>query len=137
MNLSRAIAIAALAGATVVMATGCSVARKQETVGEYIDGSAVTTAVKAKLANDAGTSASSINVKTIDGGIVQLSGFAKSQAEKDRAGELARSVKGVTEVRNSLIVDFTQHAPGTAPDGRKLDKPYYTAGYDFKLVPAA
>ena len=104
MNLSRAIAIATLAGATVVMATGCSVARKQETVGEYIDGSAVTTAVKAKLANDAGTSASSINVKTIDGGIVQLSGFAKSQAEKDRAGELARSVKGVTEVRNSLIV---------------------------------
>ena len=104
MNLSRPIAIAALAGATVVMATGCSVARKQETVGEYIDGSAVTTAVKAKLANDAGTSASSINVKTIDGGIVQLSGFAKSQAEKDRAGELARSVKGVSEVRNSLIV---------------------------------
>jgi len=104
MNLSRAIAIATLAGATVVMATGCSVARKQETVGEYIDGSAVTTAVKAKLANDAGTSASSINVKTIDGGIVQLSGFAKSQAEKDRAGELARSVKGVSEVRNSLIV---------------------------------
>ena len=104
MNLSRAIAIAALAGATVVMATGCSVARKRETVGEYIDGSAVTTAVKGKLANDAGTAASSINVKTIDGGIVQLSGFAKSQAEKDRAGELARSVKGVSEVRNSLIV---------------------------------
>ncbi|GAB2454539.1 MAG: BON domain-containing protein [Comamonas sp.] len=103
-KITRTLAIAAMAGATLVIATGCSVARKQETVGEYIDGSAVTTAVKAKLANDAETSAANINVKTIDGGIVQLSGFAKTQREKDRAGELARSVKGVTEVRNSLIV---------------------------------
>ena len=104
MNLSRAIAIAALAGATVVMATGCSVARKQETVGEYIDGSAVTTAVKAKLANDAGTSASSINVKTIDGGIVQLSGFAKSASERANAEALAKSVNGVTRVINDISV---------------------------------
>ena len=43
-------------------------------------------------------------MKTIDGGIVQLSGFAKSQHEKDRAGQIAREVKGVTEVRNSLVV---------------------------------
>ena len=104
MNLTRAIAIAAVAGATLVMATGCSVARKQETVGEYIDGSAVTTAVKAKLAEDKDTAATSINVKTMDGGMVQLSGFAKSQHEKDRAGELARSVKGVTSVQKSLVV---------------------------------
>ena len=104
MKISRAITIAAMSAATLVIATGCSVARKQETVGEYIDGSAVTTAVKAKLAEDKTTAATSINVKTIDGGIVQLSGFAKSQAEKDRAGQLAREVKGVTEVRNSLVV---------------------------------
>ena len=104
MKLSRTIAIAAMAGATLVIATGCSVARKQETVGEYVDGSAVTAAVKAKLAEDPNTSAMSINVKTIEGGVVQLSGFAKSQAEKDRAGQLARDVKGVSEVRNSLIV---------------------------------
>ncbi|MFE1574123.1 BON domain-containing protein [Comamonas odontotermitis] len=91
--------------AAMLMSTGCSVARKQESVGEYIDGSAVTAEVKAKLANDSETSAASINVKTIDAGIVQLSGFAKSQREKDRAGELARSVKGVSEVRNSLMVE--------------------------------
>ena len=104
MKLSRTIAIAAFAGATLVMATGCSVARKQETVGEYIDGSAVTTAVKAKLAEDKDTSASSINVKTMDGGIVQLSGFAKSMAEKNQAEMLARSTKNVREVRNSIVV---------------------------------
>jgi osmotically-inducible protein OsmY len=104
MKIARTIAVAALTGATLLMATGCSVARKQETLGEYIDGSTVTTEVKAKLANDPDTSAANINVKTMSGGIVQLSGFAKTQHEKDRAGELARSVKGVTQVRNSLIV---------------------------------
>lgn len=40
-------------------------------------------------------------------------------------------------VRNSLIVDFAKHPAGTAPDGRKLDKPYHSAHYDFTLVPAA
>ncbi|CDM23976.1 putative lipoprotein [Castellaniella defragrans 65Phen] len=103
-NIARLVAMAAMAGAAAVMASGCSVARKQETVGQYIDGSAVTAEVKAKLANDPATSAANINVKTIDGGTVQLSGFAKSQHEKDRAGELARSVKGVTSVHNGLVV---------------------------------
>jgi hydroxyquinol 1,2-dioxygenase len=40
-------------------------------------------------------------------------------------------------VRNSLIVDFDKHPPGKAPDGRNIDKTYYTAKYDFKLVPSA
>ena len=40
-------------------------------------------------------------------------------------------------VRNSLIVDFEKHAPGKAPDGRSMTKPFYTATYDFKLVPSA
>ena len=40
-------------------------------------------------------------------------------------------------VRNSLIVDFAKHPPGKASDGRVLDKAYYTARYDFRLVPTA
>jgi hydroxyquinol 1,2-dioxygenase len=40
-------------------------------------------------------------------------------------------------VRNSLIVDFPKHQPGKAPDGRNMDKPFYTAKYDFRLVPSA
>lgn len=39
-------------------------------------------------------------------------------------------------VRNSLVVDFPRHAPGKAPDGRAMSKPYYTAKYDFRLVPS-
>lgn len=40
-------------------------------------------------------------------------------------------------VRNSLVVDFPRSEPGTAPDGRVMTKPYYTAKYDFRLVPSA
>ena len=104
MNLQRTLLIAALSAPLLVLATGCSVARKQETVGEYIDGTAITTEIKAKLADDRETSVLNISVKTIDAGIVQLSGFAKSQHEKNRAGEIARSVKGVRSVHNDLIV---------------------------------
>lgn len=38
-------------------------------------------------------------------------------------------------VRDSLVVDFEPHAPGEAPDGRQMDRPYHSACYDFRLVP--
>jgi hydroxyquinol 1,2-dioxygenase len=38
-------------------------------------------------------------------------------------------------VRDSLIVDYERHEPGTAPDGRRLEQPYYTVHYDFRLAP--
>jgi hydroxyquinol 1,2-dioxygenase len=40
-------------------------------------------------------------------------------------------------VRDSLIVPFEKHAPGTAPDGRRLDRAWHSARYDFALAPAA
>lgn len=39
-------------------------------------------------------------------------------------------------VRDSLIVHYEKHAPGKAPDGRALDKPWHSAGYDFVLAQA-
>jgi hydroxyquinol 1,2-dioxygenase len=41
----------------------------------------------------------------------------------------------VFAVKNSLVVEFKEHQPGTAPDGTRMDKPYCTVGYDFGLVP--
>lgn len=40
-------------------------------------------------------------------------------------------------VRPSLIADFVCHAPGTAPDGRILDREFFTVDYDFVMSPAA
>lgn len=104
MKITRNITLALMLGLTVAVTAGCSVVRHQESVEEYVDGAGVTAEVKAQLAKDATTSALNINVKTMDGGVVQLSGFAKSNAEKKRAGDLARSVQGVTKVHNDLIV---------------------------------
>jgi len=40
-------------------------------------------------------------------------------------------------VRDSLILTFEKHGPGTAPDGRVMDRAYHSASYDFHLAPAA
>lgn len=102
MKYARALAFAALAGITVI-STGCSVARDQQTVGSYVDDAAITTAVKAKMAEDKSVSATSISVETLNG-TVQLSGFAKSQTEKNVASEIARTTKNVRDVRNNIVV---------------------------------
>ena len=102
MKYARAIAIAAMAGITI-LSTGCAVVRGQETTGSYVDDTAITTAVKAKYVEDKTVAATSISVETLNG-TVQLSGFAKSQAEKDKAEALARGVKNVRAVRNDIAV---------------------------------
>ncbi|KAF1022435.1 MAG: Osmotically-inducible protein Y [Paracidovorax wautersii] len=102
-NTLRAVAFAIMAGTVVIGTTACAVARDQQTVGAYVDDATITTQVKAKLVEDKTTSAASINVETLNG-TVQLSGFAKSSAERSQAAALAQSVKGVKSVRNDVIV---------------------------------
>jgi hyperosmotically inducible protein len=94
---------AMIAATTLVTATGCAVERHQETVGSYVDDSAVTTKVKAKFAEDPTVSAMAIKVDTMKG-VVQLSGFAKSNDERMMADRLARNTNGVVDVRNDIIV---------------------------------
>ena len=36
--------------------------------------------------------------------VVQLSGFAKTEAERQKAGQLARSVRGVKDVKNDIRI---------------------------------
>ena len=102
MKQARAIALAILTGITLA-STGCAVMRGQTDAATYVDDRTITTAEKAKLIEDKSTGGLSINVDTLNG-TVALSGFAKSQAEKDQAGRIAASTKGVREVRNNLIV---------------------------------
>src|SRR4051812_28183187 len=101
-KFARAIAIAAIAGATLA-GTGCSVMRGQESAGAYVDDASITTAVKAKFVEDKTVDAAAIKVETLNG-TVQLSGFAKSQAEKAQAEHIARTTKGVRAVQNNLSV---------------------------------
>ena len=83
--------------------TGCAVKSGQSSVGQYVDDTTITTRVKARFAEDPGVSAMRIQVETLNG-TVQLSGFAASQAEKDKAAQLARGVSDVKDVRNNIVV---------------------------------
>ncbi len=95
--LATAIALGAL------VSTGCAVTSGQSTMGQYVDDATVTTRVKARFAEDERVSAMRIGVETLNG-TVQLSGFATTQAEKDRAASIARAVPDVRNVQNNIVV---------------------------------
>jgi osmotically-inducible protein OsmY len=103
MNIRTTIAATATVCALIATTAGCAVGRGQESVGAYIDDAAITTAVKAKFADNKDVAASSISVETLNG-TVMLSGFAKNATEKETAGNLARKVDGVKSVKNEIAV---------------------------------
>jgi len=82
---------------------GCTATRKQESAGEFVDDSVITTKVKAEMFNEAALKSFQIDVETFKG-TVQLSGFVDSAQNAKKAGEVARRVKGVVSVKNDLIV---------------------------------
>lgn len=101
--MKKLLLVSMLAAASLAGVSGCAVTSGQSTVGNYVDDSTVTARVKTRFAEDQQVSALRINVETLKG-VVQLSGFATNTAEKNRAGDIAREVPGVQEVRNSIIV---------------------------------
>jgi len=103
MNFRTTALAASLAVAALFTLPGCAVTRDQETVGAYVDDSAITTAVKAKFVANKTVDASSISVETLNG-TVMLSGFAKNDAEKATAESITRDVKGVKMVKNAIAV---------------------------------
>jgi len=87
----------------LLVASGCAVTRGQESVGAYVDDTAITTAVKARYIDNKEVDATSIRVETLNG-TVMLSGFAKSATEKTTAETLAWKVNGVKAVKNELAI---------------------------------
>lgn len=98
MNLKSLLMISALA---LPMA---AYAADGDTVGTKVGDAVITTKVKAEFAKDKAVSATAIKVETDSNGLVQLSGTAKTQAEADKAVVLAKNVKGVTAVKNDIVV---------------------------------
>jgi hyperosmotically inducible protein len=71
--------------------------------GAVVDDSALTAKVKTALISDETTKGTQINVETRDG-VVQLAGFVNTDAERERATQVARGVSGVKDVRNDLEI---------------------------------
>lgn len=73
----------------------------EESFAEFIDDAATTARVKTALLADSQVSGTDIEVET-DKGTVQLSGYVDSDAERERAELLAKTVSGVKAVDNDL-----------------------------------
>ncbi|MBK8815316.1 MAG: BON domain-containing protein [Methylococcaceae bacterium] len=86
-----------------ISVAGCAGSKTHESTGEYFDDSILTNKVKLSIVGDPKLKSLDISVETFKG-VVQLSGFVSSSEAATRAVDLARRVKGVKQVNNSLIV---------------------------------
>lgn len=80
------------------------VAADGDSLGTKVEDSVITAKVKAAFAKDKAVSATDISVETDSNGLVQLTGHAKSRAEADKAVQLTKQVKGVTAVKDDIVV---------------------------------
>lgn len=74
-----------------------------KTVGETMDDATITTRVKTVFVNDPVVGTLRIDVDTFKG-VVTLSGRVKTKAEEEKAIELARTIKGVVDVKSTLTI---------------------------------
>jgi len=81
----------------------CAGTSNQKSAGEVIDDAAITTKVKSALIQDKDVSAMRIQVETYKG-VVQLSGFANTREEADKAVDVTRRVAGVKSVKNDIRI---------------------------------
>lgn len=103
MTPTRFALTGALAALLLLSAGGCAVSRGQETVGAYLDDTGITSQIKSRFIESKQVDAAAISVETLNG-TVMLSGFAKSQSERNAAETIARAVSGVKAVRNQIAV---------------------------------
>jgi osmotically-inducible protein OsmY len=87
--------------ALMVSALGCASTSQRASTGEYIDDSWITTKVKAEIFKEPSLKVTQINVETYRN-VVQLSGFVDSAASMNKAVAIARSVQGVSSVKNDM-----------------------------------
>jgi len=81
----------------------CSLFEGRETTGQYVDDTTITAKVKEAFIADPVVKAMQVNVETMQG-TVQLSGFVDSIRAEQRAVQLARQVKGVQDVKDTIVV---------------------------------
>lgn len=84
-----------------------SASAKAQSVGEYMDDSAITAKLKLAILRDPKLKVLQISVTTTDG-VVNLAGAVDSQQTIDRATEVARGIGNVKSVESSLTIKDAQ-----------------------------
>ena len=102
-GLMRALLILSLAGPITIACGGGGGGSAAKPVSATLDDATITTRVKTAILNDPGVAGQKIDVNA-SAGVVTLTGVVKTPQEEARAIELAKQVRGVTEVKSSLQV---------------------------------
>ena len=108
-----------IAGILAVGLTGCKTDKSSSELsdGRVMDDKNINEHVKDGLKNDPAYKFSDVNVSTFSG-LVQLSGFVNTDAQKDKAQQIAQGVPGVQKVENAITIKPMPAAPTTTPTGR-------------------
>jgi hydroxyquinol 1,2-dioxygenase len=67
--------------------------------------------------------------------IVSAPGHLPATTHLFVAGSRYLDSDAVFGMKESLVAEFKRHPPGPGPDGERLDTPFYTVSYDFRLRP--
>jgi hypothetical protein len=105
LSISKLAALLALTGGLALgaLAGGCASTPTSDSTGQYVDDTVITTKVKSALLGDDAVKSFAVSVETAKG-VVQLSGFVDTSAQRSAAGRDASAVLGVKSVQNNLIV---------------------------------
>lgn len=101
MNPTRSSSLLAMA-LLVPLLAGCGASPVRESTGEYVDDTIITTKIVAGFVGN-GINLANIKVETFKGN-VQLSGFTKTEQEKQGSEDIAKSVSGVKQVFNEILI---------------------------------
>jgi len=110
-QIAYIITAATLAAVPITFNTGCAVSQGRETTKAYAKDKEIAAKIKTDLYKDHDVKGTEVKVTSLNG-IVQLSGFVDTELARQRAEEIARSVPGVIEVHNNLLL----------PTGREIPK---------------
>ena len=102
MNLFQKITVLLFSGVLISL-TACAASDTKESTGQYVDNSVLTAKVKAAIFNEPTLKSSEITVQSFKGE-VQLSGFVSSIEQTNKAVDIAKTIPGVTSVKNDMRV---------------------------------
>ncbi len=108
MKNSKVTVVLAALLASAFSLSACTSTTTHESTGQMVDSSAITVAVKTKLAADSDISSMKISVTTFKD-VVTLRGKVYTQEQKMKAVDDAKSVSGVREVRDELVIGHHHH----------------------------
>ena len=101
--MKRQFIAASVAVLGLLGALGAQADEAKRSFGQYSDDKVLVGKVKSALVSDKTADADEINVEVYKG-VVQLSGFVSTQAQKDAAAKVAQAVTGVKSVQNGLTI---------------------------------